>query len=179
MSVTLSWEGRASGGARVAGVPRETLWRVDQPRARIPYTSRRALAPLSSVFTGDGGQSLHEAERTVGAPASLLARVMITSGAPSPWAKSCADRPTRSPEIEAQLQPHRTAQPSIAARIGRPYALIEPGQYEAVVVLQARFQQAEDMHARVAGFGAPLGTPRAEQMENLGIFSRRQFKRPR
>ena len=95
-------------------------------------------------------------EVTVGAPAIFGGAGEMTSGAPSACAKSCADRPMRrSGRIEAEVAPHRPAQPRIAARLRRPAAFVQAAQHDAVDCLQARFQRAEDAHAHVVRFRPP------------------------
>ena len=100
-------------------------------------------------------------ELTVGAPACLAARVRNDLGRAQSLreiVRRKADAQLR--QIEAEFEPHRTAQPRIAAGIGRPGAFVEATEHDAIDVLQPGFQQAEDPHARIADFGAPFGAPR-------------------
>ena len=90
-------------------------------------------------------------DATVGAPASLAARVRMTSRRAEHLrevVRRQADAPLR--QIEAEIAPHRAAEPGIAARLRRPGAFDEPAEHDAVDALQARFQRAEDAHAHVA-----------------------------
>ena len=68
-----------------------------------------------------------------------------------------ADAPLR--QIEAEFEPHRPAEPRIAAGLGRPGAFVQPAQHDAIDALQPRFQQAEDSYTRTADFGR--AAPRA------------------
>src|SRR5262249_6722980 len=80
-------------------------------------------------------------------------------------------------QVETKFQAHRAAEPRIAAGIARPCSFIEPAEYDAVRVLQTRFQQTKDTHTRIAAFRAPFGTAGAERMKNVRIVGRREHKR--
>ena len=80
-------------------------------------------------------------------------------------------------QIETEFEPHRTAQPRIAAGVGRPGAFIEAAQHNVIRALQPRFQQAKDAYTRIGAFGAPFGAAGTEQAENIRIVDRGKHKR--
>ena len=88
-------------------------------------------------------------EACVGAPPILAARVRITSRRAEHLreiVRRKADPALR--QIEPELKAHRTAEPGIGAALRRPRAFDQAAKHDAIVRGQARFQEAEDAHAR-------------------------------
>ncbi len=85
-----------------------------------------------------------------------------------------ADAPFR--QIEAELPAHRPAEPRISARFRRPYAFRQAAEHHAIHVLQARFQRAENLHARLARRIAH-GLTGKHGMKQLGIVAARNGQR--
>src|SRR5262245_32294102 len=83
-------------------------------------------------------------------------------------------------EVETKFEPHRAAEPRIAAGIRRPSAFVEAAKHNAIGVLQPCLEQAQNADTRIAGFRwPPFGAPGAEQMENVWIIGCGKHERPR
>ena len=145
---------------------------------RVDCATRQRFFPAG--FAGDRRQPLNEAGSHRRCARLLGSAREEDLGGAQPLGEIVrrkADAQLR--QIETEFEPHRTAQPRIAAGIGRPGAFVEATEHEPVDALQPGFQQAEDAHARIADLGAPLGTPRCEQMEDVRVVGWRQFERVR
>ena len=126
---------------------------------RIYFAARQRLFP--ALFTGNCRQPLDEA-------GAYCRRSRLLSGTRKDdlgCAQSLREivrrqADTQLGQIEAEIEPHRPAQPWIAASVRRPAAFVEAPENDAVDALQARFQQAENPHARITDFSAPLSAPR-------------------
>jgi hypothetical protein len=51
-------------------------------------------------------------------------------------------------QIEAEIEPHRTAQPRIGAAFRRPGAFDQAAEHDTIAFGQARFEQAENADAQ-------------------------------
>ena len=71
--------------------------------------------------------------------------------------------------IEAEIAPHRPAQPGIAARLGRPSTFVQPAEHDALKRLQARFQRTENAHARALRFRPPHHAVADGRVKQLGV----------
>ena len=88
------------------------------------------------------------------------------------------DAPLR--QIEAEVVAHRPAEPRIAVRLRRPDALDQTAEHQPVDRLQARFEQAENVHpclglrpiGRAVGNGLveQLGVVGGGHIERAGLF---------
>ncbi len=111
-------------------------------------------------------------EVTVGAPAILAARAEDHfRGAERLREVVRGKADAALGRIEAEVAAHRPAQPGIAARLGRPGALVEAAEHDAIDALQARFQRAEDAHAHVRRFRPPHHAVADAGVEQLGIVA--------
>ncbi len=125
---------------------------------RIARATPQRLFP--AVFAGDRGQSLDEARpdrRCTG----LLSRARQNDLRRTKSLRKIVRREadTQFRQIEAELEPHRPAEPRIVAGLGRPGAFVQPAEHDAIDALQAGFEQTEDPHTRAADFRAPLCAP--------------------
>ena len=80
-----------------------------------------------------------------------------------------ADAPLR--QIEAELVPHRPAQPRIHARRRRPDAFDQPAQNDPVGLRQPRFQLAVDVKLRSRRFRPPHDAVGERSLEHLGVIA--------
>ena len=74
-------------------------------------------------------------------------------------------------QIEAEVEPHRPRQPGIAGRLGRPHALDEPAEHDAVDMNEPRLDGAEDVHTRAGPAGAPADAVRNGGFEQIGVIA--------
>ena len=73
--------------------------------------------------------------------------------------------------IEAEVGPHRAAQPRIVARLTRPGALVKSAEHDAVDGLQARFQRPVNVHAHVADFRTAHHAVGHRGVEQFGVVA--------
>ena len=66
------------------------------------------------------------------------------------------DAPLR--QIKPEIKPHRPAEPGIGSAFRRPSAFDQAAEHDAVAVGEARFDGAENAHAR-AGHAAAAAPP--------------------
>ena len=86
-----------------------------------------------------------------------------------------ADAPLR--QIEAEFEPHRPAQPGIAAGVRRPGAFVEAAEHHAVDVCRRASSRPKMRTRALALSAAPFGAAANEQAENIRIVDRGELKR--
>ena len=95
-----------------------------------------------------------------------------------------ADAPLR--QIKSEIKPHRPAEPGIGPAFRRPGAFDQAAEHDAVAVSEARFDRAQNAHARSRTRRRPhdpVGECGSEQFDVIGRldqqlgggFARRQF----
>ena len=82
-----------------------------------------------------------------------------------------ADAPLR--QIEAELVPHRPAQPGIGARRRRPHAFDQAAGDDAVGLHQPRFQRAVDVQRRAGLFRPPHRAVGERGLEHFRVVRQR------
>ena len=80
-----------------------------------------------------------------------------------------ADAPLR--QVEAELMPHRPAQPGIDARRRRPDALDKPAQDDAIGFRQARLELAVDRELRAPQFRPPHHAIGERGLKHIGVVA--------
>ena len=131
----------------------------------------RASAAFHRVSPATAANRWTKRDRTAGAPACLAARERMTSGAPSPCAKSCADRPTRS---SGKLRPSssrigRLSHGSLRVSGGQVPSFNPPSTSRSTLCRRASSRPK----IRIRGLpisGTALRAARRELMKNIGII---------
>ena len=110
------------------------------------------VATVARVFpalAGDRGEALDEARRH-GRRAGDLGGVSQDHVAGAEQLREIvggkADAAFR--QIEAELEPHRAAEPGIGPALRRPGAFDQAAEHNAVAIGKARFERSEDAHSR-------------------------------
>ncbi len=79
-------------------------------------------------------------------------------------------------QIEPEREPHRPAQPGIAARFRRPGAFVQSAEHEAIAGGQPRFQSPENAHPHPRQPGPPHHAVRDGGGEQVRIVGERNRK---
>ena len=85
-----------------------------------------------------------------------------------------ADAPLR--QIEAELMPHRPAQPGIDARRRRPDAFDQAADNDSIRLHQPRFQRAVDLQPRARSVAPPHRAIAERGLEHVGIVGQRHHQ---
>ena len=135
-----------------------------------------AVARVFPALAGDRGEALDEARRH-GRRAGDLGGMGQDHIAGAEQLREIvggkADAAFR--QIEAELEPHRAAEPGIGLALRRPGAFDQAAEHDAVAFGQPRFERPEDAHAH-AGLGGTThdaaGKRCGKQFEIVGRFDR-------
>ena len=147
-------------------------------RARQRNVLRAAFGHgLPAFLAGECGEALHET-RGHGRRAGDLLRPrqhdLRHAERLREVMRGQADAPLR--RIEAELPPHRPAEPGIAARFRRPARFVQSAEHDAVDRLKARFERTVDVHAHVAHFRAAYDAVTDGRMKHFDVVAGGQRK---
>ena len=132
----------------------------------------RGLCSLPALFPGDRFQPVQEARCHRRRAANLRGMTeddVVGSEQLRKIMRGEADAPLR--QIEAELVPHRPAQPRIDPRRRRPYAFDQPANNDPVGLRQPRFQRAVNSQRGARCFRPPHHAVAKRGLEHFRVIT--------